>query len=269
MSHLSAPTRSVSLSSRARLLLAFVRRDVAARYQGTLLGGFWVLLAPFLLLMVYTFVFGHVLKSRWGSDQDTASFALTLYSGLLLNGILADSLSRAATVIHGHGNYVKKLVFPLEILPLALVLSALVNAIIGFLILALLLPLLGHVPSWKILLVPLMLLPMLLCASGLAWFFAALGAYFRDISQFIQLLLVLILFISPVLYPLSALPENLRAYLALNPLTIPLEMIRHAFFGTPMPSTGQVMAYLGASSLASLLGLLWFQRMKDGFADVL
>ncbi|MBO3274602.1 ABC transporter permease [Pseudomonas sp. Milli4] len=245
------------------------RRDVESRYRGALLGRVWMFLSPLLMLLVYTFVFGHVLKSRWGSDQDTASFALALFSGLLLNGILGDCLSRAASVVHGHANYVKKLVFPLEVLPLSLLLSSLVNALFGYLILMMLMPLLGHPLTWGVLLLPFFILPFLLCVGGLSYVIAALGAYFRDVNQIVQFFLVLTLFLSPVLYPLTALPEDVRPYLALNPLTIPVEMIRSVLFGTPMPASMQVIAYFAASCLVALLGLGMFLRVKDGFADVL
>ncbi|KRV81734.1 ABC transporter permease [Pseudomonas citronellolis] len=252
-----------------QLLLALTRREILARYQGALFGRLWLLLSPFLLLAVYTFVFGQVLKSRWGAEQSTASFALTLFAGLLLHGMLADSLSRAVTVMHNHRNQVKKLVFPLELLPLSLALSALSNAVIGFLVLLLLMPWLGQPLGWSILYLPLVLLPFVLCVCGLSWIIAVFGAYFRDTSQFIQFLLVLLLFLSPVFYPVSALPEALRPYLLLNPLSVPVEAVRACLFGMPMPPMGVQLAYAVIACLLAVLGWLWFRRMKDGFADVL
>ncbi|QRY82415.1 ABC transporter permease [Pseudomonas sp. PDNC002] len=245
------------------------RRDVASRYHGTLLGSVWVFLAPLLMLLVYTFVFGHILKARWGGDQSTTAFALTLFSGLLLNSLLADCLGRASGVVHQHSNYVKKLVFPLETLPLSVVLAALTNTVVGYLILLLAMFLLGPAPGWNALLLPLALLPFLICVVGLACGVAALGAYFRDVGQIVQFLLVLLLFLSPVLYPLTSLPPEARDFLLLNPLTIPVETVRSVLFGSPLPPESQIWSYTLISALIALLGVSLFLRVKSGFADVL
>ncbi len=146
------------------------RREVELRYRDAMLGRIWIIVSPFLLLLIYTFVFGFVLKSRWGGSQSTLSFALTLFSGLLLNGILAESLSRAPTIIQANANYVKKLVFPLEILPLTPLLAAFFNAMLGYLVLCIFLLFSGVEPGWQLVLLPLALLPFLLCVTGLAWF---------------------------------------------------------------------------------------------------
>lgn len=151
-----------SLASRIRLLLVMTRREVELRYRDAMLGRIWIIVSPFLLLLIYTFVFGFVLKSRWGGSQSTLSFALTLFSGLLLNGILAESLSRAPTIIQANANYVKKLVFPLEILPLTPLLAAFFNAMLGYLVLCIFLLFSGVEPGWQLVLLPLALLPFLL-----------------------------------------------------------------------------------------------------------
>lgn len=251
------------------MIFSLARRDIWSRYRGTLLGSLWVILAPFLMLLVYTFIFGHVLKSRWGADQSTTAFALTLFSGLLLNSLLGDCLGRAASIIHSHSNYVKKLVFPLEALPLSLVLAGLANALIGYLILLLAMFMFGLNPGWNVLLLPLVLLPFVLCLVGLSCAIAALGAYFRDVGQVVQFLLVLLLFLSPVLYPMSALPVEARQFLLLNPLTIPVELVRSVLFGATLPSGAQILSYSLVSVVVAVLGLSLFLRVKSGFADVL
>lgn len=167
-----------SLASRIRLLLVMTRREVELRYRDAMLGRIWIIVSPFLLLLIYTFVFGFVLKSRWGGSQSTLSFALTLFSGLLLNGILAESLSRAPTIIQANANYVKKLVFPLEILPLTPLLAAFFNAMLGYLVLCIFLLFSGVEPGWQLVLLPLALLPFLLCVTGLAWFSRGSGSMF-------------------------------------------------------------------------------------------
>lgn len=256
-------------SERTGLTLSLARRELESRYRGTFLGTVWVVVAPLLMLAVYTFVFGHILKSRWGGDQDTTSFALTLFSGLLLNGFLGECLGRAASIMHSHSSYVKKMVFPLEVIPLSVITAALANALIGYCILVLAMLLLGHAPGWATLWLPFALLPFLVCVGGLACLIAALGAYFRDVGQLVQFVLILALFLSPVLYPLSSLPEAARDYLALNPLTIPVEMVRALLFDAPMPTPTQIAGYCLAAILTALAGGWLFQRVKSGFADVL
>lgn len=258
-----------TLIDRAELTLSLARREVESRYHGAMLGRLWVFLAPFLMLMVYTFVFGHILRARWGAAQDNTSFALTLFAGLLLNGMFGESLSRAAVVMHNHSNYVKKLVFPTEVLPLSLVAASLVNSAIGYLIIVVAMLLLNHPPGLWVVFLPLSLLPFLLCVTGLTFMIAAFGAYFRDVNQIVQFLLVLLLFLSPVLYPMTSLPEDVRHYLLLNPLTIPVEMVRALLFGTPMPPTAQIAAYSLASVLLLICGVWLFLRVRGGFADVL
>lgn len=254
---------------RAGLILSLARRELDSRYRGTFLGSVWVVVAPLLMLAVYTFVFGHILKSRWGGDQDTTSFALTLFSGLLLNGFFGECLGRAASVMHSHSNYVKKMVFPLEVIPLSVVTAALANASVGYGVLVLAMFLLGHAPGWETLWLPVVLLPFVVCVGGLACLIAALGAYFRDVGQLVQFILVLTLFLSPVLYPLSSLPEAARGYLALNPLTIPVEMVRALLFDAPMPLATQITGYCLAAGVMALVGGWLFLRVKSGFADVL
>lgn len=257
------------LSVRASLLVSMTRREVESRYRESLIGRLWIILSPLLLLMIYTFVFGVVLKARWGSEQDTFSFALTLFSGLLLNGILAEGLSKAPGIIQSHSNYVKRVVFPLDVLPVTPVLAAAFNALLAFLVLCTVLAFAGTPPGWQALLFPLVLLPFLLLVVGLAWILAGLGVYFRDITQLVQFLLILMLFISPVFYPVSALPVAAQAWLYLNPLSVPVELTRSLLFGAPPPELLVVLSYCAASILVFWSGLVWFLRVQEGFADVL
>ncbi|AGI25287.1 ABC-2 transporter permease [Pseudomonas sp. ATCC 13867] len=258
-----------SVFERLGLTVALARREIESRYRGTLPGRAWIIIAPFLMLVVYTFVFGHILKSRWGADQDTSSFALTLFSGLLLNTLLGECLSRAASVMHSYGNYVKKLVFPLEVIPLSVVLAGLLNVFIGYLVLLVAMLLLGHPLAWSVLYLPLVLLPFLVCLVGLTFLIAALGTYFRDVGQIVQFVLILALFLSPILYPLTSLPESARSYLALNPLTIPVETVRAVLFGSPLPELSQIVAYHVTAGVLAVIGIGLFMRVKCGFADVL
>jgi lipopolysaccharide transport system permease protein len=222
------------------------------------------------MLVVYTFVFGVVFKARWsGTVEDQGQFALIIFSGLLCFNVLSESICRAPTAISGNPNYVKKVVFPVEVVPLSLVLSSVWNAVVatGVLILGQLV-IVGSVPLTA-LYFPLVLLPLVLMSMGLSWFLASLGVFIRDINHLVPLLTSALLFVSPIFYPVDAVPESVRRYFWLNPISPVVENARRVLlFGTE-PHTGLLLfsAALGAS--VCVAGYVWFMTTRKGFADVL
>ena len=193
----------MSIKPRLFLLGQLVRRDLASRYRGSLLGGLWAFAVPLIMLGVYTFVFSVVFKVRWGgAEQGSQSgFALNLFVGIILHGLLAESLSRAPSVLLQHSSYVKKMIFPLWLLPVSVVISALVFTLINWLVLLAAFVLLESMPPLTLLWLPLLLLPLVLFALGGAWLLAALGVYVRDIVQVIPLLMTILMFMAPIFYP--------------------------------------------------------------------
>lgn len=271
MHHPASPWAPVrALWTHRHLLTTLARREVAARYRGSLLGMLWAVFTPLLLLTVYTFVFGFVYRARWGGMEQGGgvTFALVLFAGLNVFNLVAEALSRAPHAIVNTPAYVKKVVFPLEILPCVPVLAALFQTGVGFALLLAALALYQGLPATAWLL-PVVLAPLLVLLLGLSWFLAALGVYVRDVAHLMGMVLTVALFLSPVFYPLSALPEPWRSLLLANPLTLMVEETRAVLIFGRLPQWGALGAYLAAALLVGWLGFVWFQKTRKGFADVL
>lgn len=259
------------LTQHRDLLYQMSVRDIHARYRGSLLGVLWMILTPLLMLAIYTFVFGVVFQARWGTngESDTLGFALTLYSGLIVHSLLGDVLTRSTSIILQHGNYVKKVVFPLGILPVMVVSSALFFFIIQLAVLLVVMLLCGYTIPPTALLIPLVIAPLLLFCLGAGWMIASIGVFIRDLQHLMGLLVTMLLFLSPIFYPASALPEAYRPLLYLNPLTPIIENLRAVLMDGRMPDWNMLVAYALLSLLFCQLGHVWFNRTRKGFNDVL
>ncbi|MFN0263114.1 ABC transporter permease [Tepidamorphus sp. 3E244] len=258
-------------ANRWALALPMIRREVIGRYRGSLLGILWSLLTPLLMLAVYTFVFGTIFKARWAGaseDASVAEFAVILFSGLISFQLFAEVIGRAPGLILSNQNYVKKVVFPLEVLiPVALG-SALFHAAVSYAILLVFIQKIHGIP-WTALLLPLVIAPFCLLILGLSWFLASIGTFVRDIGQFVGTVVTALLFLSPVFYPISALPAWLQPWLMMNPAALPVTLSREVLiFGKPPDFSALGLYTLIAAAIAGL-GYLWFQKTRKGFADVL
>ena len=254
-----------------QLLALMVRREITGRYRGSVGGLAWSLLTPIMMLAVYTFVFSVIFNARWGAGEPESrtGFAMLLFVGLFIHGFFSECLMRAPGLILANTNLVKKVVFPLEVLPLTVVGSALFNCGINALVLLLAMLVLSMPMPLTILLFPLILLPLFLLTLGVTWFLAAVGVYLRDISQLTGMLSTLLLFLAPVFYPQSALPPRYQPWLNLNPLTFFIESSREVLLQGRIPSW---QAWISATAICMLIawfGYWWFQRSRRGFADVL
>jgi lipopolysaccharide transport system permease protein len=252
------------------LIRASVKREVFGRYRGSVLGILWSFFNPLLMLAIYTFVFGSVMKSRWsvGSDS-TVEFGLVLFAGLLTFNFFAETINRAPMLIVSNTNYVKKVVFPLEILPWVIVGAGLIHLVISV---AIWLPVyiaFYGAPHATILYLPLVLLPLILFTLGLSWILASLGVFVRDVSQFIGIVTTAMMFLSPVFYPASVLPADYRFLLYLNPLTPAIESSRDVLYWGRSPDFILLAIFVSAAALVAWLGFAWFQKTRKGFADVL
>lgn len=252
------------------LLWQLSRRDIAARYRGASLGGLWAVLSPLLLLVIYTFVFSVVFQARWGQVEESKSFfALNLFAGMILHGFLTESMMRCTGVIQQHSNYVKRVIFPLQLLPLTVVLSSLFHAVVSGLILLAATTVLHGGLYWQWLGLPLIILPLVLFTCGLAWILAGLGVFLRDLGQVMPMLSTILLFTAPVFYPVSALPVRFQGWLALNPLTTPIEMLRNLLFYQQWPPVIEYVSSLGIAVAVLVAGYALFARLRPGFADAL
>lgn len=254
------------------LLRQLVSRDVKSRYRGSLLGVGWAVIHPLLLLGVYTFVFSVVFKARFngrGVEETTISFAVLLYSGLILHALLADVLNRSTSIILQHCNYVKKVVFPLAILPVMVVSSTVIMFVIQSAILLVAMVAMGHAVPLTALLFPLVVLPLVLLSLGLSWFTAAIGVYVRDLAQIMGLVVTLLLFLSPIFYSVSALPEPYQKFIYFNPLTSIIENARAVLLYGELPDWEVLGIYTACSLVVCRVGYWWFYRTRKGFNDVL
>jgi len=262
------PIRIVTDICRHRYLLGqLVKRDVLLRYRGAMFGVLWIFLSPLLMLGIFVYVFGHIFQMRWPQQNETMPFWLILYSGLIGFNIFSETVSRSPSAVRGYPSYVKKIIFPVEILPLVPLGAALVHGAFNFLILLVALVVTGNLYG-QILLYPLLLTPLLLVALGLSWFLAAWGVFIKDMAQIVPILVQMLMFLSPVFYPVSSVPPILRPVYAYNPLGVVIEAGRAATLGLPIPWDGWT-ASLFVGLIVAWLGHIFFRRSRDEFADSL
>ena len=252
------------------LILQLAKRDVVGRYRGSILGIVWSFLQPLLMLAVYTLVFGVIFKARWNpGSKSKIEFALVLFAGLLIYNIFAECVGRAPSLILANASYVKKVVFPLEILPWVAAGSALFHAAVSFAVWLLFYLFVFGLPPPTILLLPVVVADIVLLTMGVSWFLASLGVYVRDIAPLIGILLSALMFLSPIFYPLTAIPEGYRYLLYLNPLTYPIEQARNILILGSVPSGPPSLFFTLLCAGIAWLGFAWFQKTRRGFADVL
>ncbi|RCX06867.1 ABC transporter permease [Extensimonas vulgaris] len=252
------------------LILASAKREVLGRYRGSALGLLWSFFNPLLMLAVYTFVFSEIFKARWNAASESKTeFALVLFAGLIVFNLFAECINRAPSLVLSNVNYVKKVVFPLEILPVVALLSSLFHAGISLAVWLLAYSVLVGLPHATTLYLPLLVIPYLLFIMGLGWALASLGVYLRDVTQFIGVLTTMLMFLSPIFYPATNLPETYRSWLYLNPLTAVIEQTRAVLYWGQVPDFALLAIYWAATFLIAWLGFAWFQKTRKGFADVL
>ncbi len=257
--------------SHRQLIAQMTKREVIGRYKGSVLGLTWSFFNPILMLAVYTFVFSVVFKARWGmGEEETKSqFAMVLFAGLIVHGLFAEVLNRAPNLILSNVNYVKKVVFPLEILPGIAMGAALFHSLVSLFVLLVALFMTNGFLHWTVILIPLVLLPLVILILGLAWMLASLGVFLRDVGQTISILTMVLLFLSPIFYPVTALPAEFRDWIMANPLTFIIEQARAVLIWGQFPDWIGLAVYIVISTTFAWLGYAWFQKTRKGFADVL
>lgn len=252
-----------------QLIVRLIQREIAGRYKGSFAGLAWSFITPLIMLLLYTFVFAIIFKAKWSGFDTSGGFALILFSGLIVHGMMAECINRSPTLITGNANYVKKVVFPLEVYAWVVLGSALFHTFISCIVLTIAMLCMGIALPWTVILFPLVLLPLMLGCLGISWFLASLGVYFRDVSQVTGTVTMLLLFLSPVFYSLDAIPPRYQPLIQANPLTGVLEAARKVLMFGEIPS----LQYFTVATLIGLLiamaGYAFFQKTRDGFADVI
>ncbi len=253
----------------AGLIRQFAAREVHARYRQSWLGTLWVILTPLLMLGVYTFIFRYVFATRWGvTVESNLSFAVRLYAGLAVFNFFAECLARAPRLVLDQPHLVKKVVFPLEVLPWVNSAAALVHLGIACLLL------LGL--AWwdtgrihlSILALPLVWLPLVPLTVGLGWWLAAIGTFVRDVGQVVTMIVSLLLFLSPIFFPVEALPAALQSWALLNPLALVITETRHVLLDGVWPDWRGLALNLSACIVVAVTGAAFFRSARQGFADV-
>jgi len=260
-----------NLYNHRNLIRQFAWRDVVTRYKGSYFGMIWSFVTPLMLLAVFSFVFSVIFKSKWGvsPDEGKFQFAMTMFCGMTVFNIFGECISRAPTLILQYPNYVKKVVFPLEILPVAALGSSLINAALSLAILIPAVLLFSHAWPSTIYLFPLVLIPICAFALGFGWFLASMGVFIRDIAQPVSVIVQMLFFISGIFFPPSAIPEEIRSFVQLNPLVGILEDARRTLMWGQYPDWSSLALVTLFSLIVMQLGYLWFMRTKRAFADVI
>lgn len=261
-----------SLWNNHQLISQMTKREVIGRYKGSTMGLAWSFFNPVFMLVVYTFVFSEIFKSRWGGnggDESKTQFAVLLFVGMIVFTLFSEVLNRAPVLILSNINYVKKVVFPLEILPVISMGAALFHSLISVGVLLAAFVLFNGYLHWTVILVPLVFLPLVFLALGLSWILASLGVFLRDVGQTIGIVTSVLMFLSPVFYPISAVPERFRPFIMANPLTFIIEQAREVLVWGHMPDWAGLGVYTLAATVIAWGGFAWFQKTRKGFADVL
>jgi lipopolysaccharide transport system permease protein len=261
----------ISVYSNRQLIDQMIHREVVGRYRGSFLGVAWSFFNPLLMLCIYTFVFSVIFKARWGTGptESQTDFALLLFVGMIVFGLFSEVINKAPNQIVGNSNYVKKVIFPLEILPIVSLGASLFHFFVSIVVLVCALILINGYLNWTIVFFPLVIAPLIILILGISWILASLGVYLRDIGQTIGIFTTVLMFMSPVFYPIKSLPEEFQIWMLLNPMTFIIEQSREVIIFGRYPNWSGLLVYLLASLIVALIGFFWFQKTRNGFADVL
>lgn len=273
--HAAQPTSLAALCKslwhNRQLIMQMTKREVVGRYKGSVMGLAWSFFNPVIMLAVYTFVFSVIFKARWGTsgDESRTQFALVLFVGMIVHSLFAEVLNRAPSLILSNANYVKKVVFPIEILSVITMGAALFHGLINLGVLLAAFTIFNGFLQWTAIFIPLVLLPLVILTTGLAWMLASLGVFLRDVGQTIGIITTIVLFLAPVFYPVTAIPEELRPLIMANPLTFIIEQAREVLIWGRLPDWTGLSVYTLIAVAVTWAGYAWFQKTRKGFADVL
>jgi lipopolysaccharide transport system permease protein len=248
------------------LIRAMVRRDILGRYRGSFGGSFWTAINPLLLMLTYFFVFGIVLHR---AGESRSQFAMYFLSGMLPWLAFSEAAGRSPTVMLEHRNFVKKLVFAVETVPVNLVISGLVTELFAVALFMIFLVAVGHGLSVAVLWLPLLLAPQLLFTAGVSWFLAALGVFVRDLGQIIGYILTLWFFLTPICYPEASLGRSATLVLSKNPIWVLVRGYRAIFLENHAPAWGALWKLWLLSAVVFVLGHAWFYKLRKSFADII
>ena len=259
---------SKTLIQHRSLIFELTKREFTGRYRGSFGGIAWSFIQPLFLLSIYTLAFGVILKTRWGTSGDTTEYALMLFAGLIVFNAFSECLIKSSTLISSNPNFVKKVVFPLELLPVVTVAAVLVHALIAIAVWYAGYIIIFGIPHLSSLFFPIILTCLIPILLGIALLFSAIGVVVRDINQVTGMLNHALLFLTPIFYSIEAAPPILRTALIMNPLTFIVEQLRAILFLGHMPNFTGLFIYFLVATLFAWCSLLLFRRLRPTFADM-
>lgn len=256
------------------LISQLAHREVVGRYRGSLLGLAWSFFNPVLMLSVYTFVFSVVFKARWTTggtalNESKTEFAMLLFVGMIVHGLFSEVVNRAPQLILNNQNYVKRVVFPLEVLPVVSMIAGVFHALVSLGVMLLAFLMFNGYLQWTAVFAPVVLLPFVILTIGFAWILASIGVFVRDVGQTIGLVTTVLMFLAPVFYPISALPAQFQPWMMFNPLTFIIVQMREVLIWGNVPDWTGLARYTLVACFVAWAGFAWFQKTRKGFADVL
>ncbi len=252
------------------LIFQLTKRNIEARFKGAALGVLWSFFTPILMLVVYTFVFGVILDIRWiNQEGGNLEFATILFSGLIVHTYFSDCLQASTELIVSNRQYVKKVVFPLETLSWVAAFTALFQLVVSILVLISYLLIINQSLSWTIIFLPIIIFPLMIMALGFSWLISAVTVYVRDLRQIIGPLTLILLFVSPIFYPATNLPSNLRFLIYVNPISWVVDESRNLILWGTLPDLNGALIYYSASIAIAWFGLFCFKNLRLGFSDVI
>jgi lipopolysaccharide transport system permease protein len=257
------------LPGRYELIFSLARRELVARYKGSVLGILWALLTPVVTIAIFTVIFAGMFGARFGASGSQLDYAIYLFCGILPWTMFQETLQQSATTIVAHSNLVKRVVFPLETLPLAHALSSLGNQLFGTVALLVAAVAIRHQLPVTIFWLPILLIPQLIFTLGAAWLIASLGVFLRDIAQGLVLLLMAWLYMTPIIYPESIVPERYRPFINANPFTPLIRSYRRVLLEGRAPEWSGLAYFTAIAVISFVIGYWWFARTRKNFADVI
>lgn len=257
------------LPARFELIMSLARRELLARYKGSALGIVWALLTPVVMIAIFTFIFAGIFGARFGASSSHWDYAIYLFCGLLPWTMFQEAVLLSSTTIVSHANLVKRVVFPLETLPIAQTLSSLGNQLFGTVALLIAMLLIRQQIPLSIIWLPALLIPQLLLTLGAAWLIASLGVFLRDITQGTTLFMTAWMFLTPIIYPESIVPERYRLFINLNPFTPLIRNYRRVLIEGTTPDWSGLAYFTLFAIISFLFGYWWFARTRKNFADVI
>lgn len=257
------------LPGRSELILSLAKRELLTRYKGSALGMVWAVITPVVMITIFTFIFSGIFSARFGPGGTAWDYALYLFCGLLPWTMFQETVQTSSTTIVAHANLVKRVVFPLETLPAAQALSALANQMFGTIALLVACIVVRHELHASILWLPTLLIPQLVLTLGVAWLVASLGVFLRDIAQGITLVLMAWMYLTPIIYPETIVPERYRPFINANPFTALVRSYRRIFLEGLAPDWPSLAYFAILSAIVFLIGYWWFAKTRRNFADVI